>query len=142
MSTTVDHASHATVSLRTYLLVFAALMVLLVLTVVAAFLPIPHHGAGALVGLTLALLIATAKMVLVILWFMHVIHSSRLTKVFVTASFVWFGILVVLLYSDYLTRGWMTHSRGWNENPAMVRDRQPVAGHDAATASPPAPAGH
>jgi len=54
----------------------------------------------------IALLIATIKAVLVILFFMHVIHSTRLTWVVVIASFLWLGVLFVLTFADYLTRMW------------------------------------
>jgi cytochrome c oxidase subunit 4 len=54
----------------------------------------------------IALLIATIKAVLVILFFMHVIHSTRLTWVVVIASFLWLGVLFVLTFADYLTRIW------------------------------------
>jgi cytochrome c oxidase subunit IV len=54
----------------------------------------------------IALLIATIKAVLVILFFMHVIHSTRLTWVVVIASFLWLGVLFVLTFADYLTRLW------------------------------------
>jgi cytochrome c oxidase subunit IV len=54
----------------------------------------------------IALLIATIKALLVILFFMHVIHSTRLTWVVVIASFLWLGVLFVLTFADYLTRAW------------------------------------
>ena len=54
----------------------------------------------------IALLIATTKAVLVILFFMHVIHSTRLTWVVIIASFLWLGVLFVLTFADYLTRMW------------------------------------
>jgi cytochrome c oxidase subunit 4 len=54
----------------------------------------------------IALLIATIKAVLVILFFMHVIHSTRLTWVVIIASFLWLGVLFVLTFADYLTRAW------------------------------------
>ena len=54
----------------------------------------------------IALLIATIKAVLVILFFMHVIHSTRLTRVVIIASFLWLGVLFVLTFADYLTRAW------------------------------------
>ena len=44
--------------------------------------------------------------VLVILFFMHVIHSTRLTWVVVIGSFLWLCVLFVLMFSDYLTRLW------------------------------------
>jgi cytochrome c oxidase subunit IV len=51
-----------------------------------------------------ALTIACIKAVLVILFFMHVIYSSKLTKVTVAAGFFWLLILITLSLSDYLTR--------------------------------------
>lgn len=54
----------------------------------------------------IALLIATIKAVLVILFFMHVIHSTRLTWVVVIGAFLWLGVLFVLTFADYLTRAW------------------------------------
>jgi cytochrome c oxidase subunit 4 len=57
----------------------------------------------------IALIIATTKAVLVILFFMHVIHSTRLTWVVVIASFLWLGVLFVLTFADYLTRLWQIY---------------------------------
>jgi len=53
----------------------------------------------------IALLIAFAKMLLIILFFMHVRYSRRVVWIFVCAGFVWFFIMVDLTLSDYLTRG-------------------------------------
>jgi cytochrome c oxidase subunit 4 len=44
------------------------------------------------------------KAVLVVLFFMHVRYSPRLTWVVVASGFVWFALLVGLTLSDYLTR--------------------------------------
>src|SRR5690349_15923341 len=57
----------------------------------------------------IALLIATIKAVLVILFFMHVIHSTRLTWVVVIGAFLWLGVLFVLTFADYLTRVWQIY---------------------------------
>jgi caa(3)-type oxidase subunit IV len=42
---------------------------------------------------------------MVILWFMHVIHSPKMTWIVVISSILWLGVLFVLTFSDYLTRG-------------------------------------
>lgn len=52
-----------------------------------------------------ALTIAVAKMLLVVLIFMHVRYSPRLTWVFVATGFFWLGIMITFTMSDYLTRG-------------------------------------
>jgi cytochrome c oxidase subunit 4 len=45
----------------------------------------------------------------VILFFMHVKYSPRLTWAVVIGSVFWLGILLVLTMGDYLTRGWRTY---------------------------------
>ena len=39
---------------------------------------------------------------------MHVKYSTRLTWVVAIAGVFWLGILLALMETDYLTRGWMT----------------------------------
>src|SRR5436305_9016963 len=51
-----------------------------------------------------ALTIACTKATLVILFFMHVRYSSKLTKLTVAAGFFWLMLLISLSLSDYLTR--------------------------------------
>jgi len=92
-------AQHPTASKRLYLTVWAVLMMLLFLTWGAAQLDLKAFN------LAVALTIATVKMMLVILFFMHVRHSSPITRLFVAAGFAWLLILFVLTMSDYLTRG-------------------------------------
>ena len=53
------------------------------------------------------LLIACTKASLVILFFMHVRWSSRLTWVVAASGFFWLLILFSLTMQDYLTRGWV-----------------------------------
>jgi cytochrome c oxidase subunit IV len=90
-----------TVSVTTNAVIFALLMLLLVLTVWAAF-----HDLGAF-NTPIALLIATTKTVLIMLYFMHIRFSNRLVWIFAGAAFLWLGILMALSLSDYLTRGWL-----------------------------------
>ena len=87
---------------RNYWIVYAALIGLTLLTVLTAkFLPLPDPW-----HTLLALLIAGAKAVLVILIFMHVWYSTKLTWVVATASLAWLVILIALTLNDYLTRSW------------------------------------
>ncbi len=97
MSTNHEH----TVSVRDYLLIFAALTALLVATTGVSFLPLGR------LGLPVALGIATCKAVLIALYFMHLRHGNRLTWVFSAAALLWFGILLTLTLGDYLTRTWL-----------------------------------
>jgi cytochrome c oxidase subunit 4 len=56
-----------------------------------------------------ALTIAVIKATLVVLFFMHVKYSTRLTWAVVLGSIFWLGIMFVLTMSDYLTRAWLTY---------------------------------
>jgi len=96
-----EHAPHVHVtSIGVYLAVFAALAAGTLLTWYASTINLGWANTP------IALLIATIKAVLVILFFMHVIHSTRLTWVVIIAAFLWLGVLFVLTFSDYLTRLW------------------------------------
>ena len=54
-----------------------------------------------------ALAIAVFKATLVVLFFMHVRYSTRLTWAVVLGSIFWFAILIALTMTDYLTRPWL-----------------------------------
>ena len=56
-----------------------------------------------------ALAIAAFKATLVVLFFMHVKYSTRLTRLAVIGGLYWLGILLALTLSDYLTRSWRTY---------------------------------
>ena len=86
-------------SVRMYLVVLAALVLLTFVTVGISFIPLStnwHVGLG--------LTIAAVKASLVALFFMHLIHSPRLMWVILAVALLWILILVSLTYSDYLTR--------------------------------------
>jgi cytochrome c oxidase subunit 4 len=93
------------VSRKVYFLIFGALMVLTVLTVIVANFDLKQFNA------IVALSIAVLKALLVVLYFMHVRYSSRLIWVFVAAGFIWLIIMIALTFSDYMTRGWSEFAR-------------------------------
>lgn len=93
--------SEHVVSRKIYLTIFGALMVLTALTVWVANFDLGLWNA--IVALTIAVMKAT----LVVLYFMHVRYSSRLTWVFICAGLFWLMILFSFTLSDYLTRGWV-----------------------------------
>jgi len=84
-----------------YYTIFAALMVGTVLTVWVAFFDL-----GFLNNIVM-LAIASAKAMLVVLYFMHVRWSTRLTWLVVGSGFFFLLIMFSLTMSDYLSRGWM-----------------------------------
>jgi cytochrome c oxidase subunit 4 len=89
---------------KTYYYTFAALMVLLALTIGFSYIEL------GIFSLLIALTIALIKAVLVVLYFMHVRHGNRLIWVFIAAGIVWLTILMGLTASDYLTRVWIAPS--------------------------------
>jgi cytochrome c oxidase subunit IV len=99
--------SEHVVSRKLYFGIFGGLMILTALTVVAANIDLGSTLLNTLVALTIAVI----KGLLVVLYFMHVRYSSRLTWVFVCAGFFWLVIMVALTLSDYLTRPWMSIAR-------------------------------
>jgi cytochrome c oxidase subunit 4 len=90
------------VSRKVYFAIFGALMALTALTVVAAQVSFGNEAVGTVIALT----IAVTKATLVVLYFMHVRHSPRLTWVVIASGFLWLAIMIGLTMSDYLTRGW------------------------------------
>lgn len=90
------------VSRKIYFAIFGALMVLTGVTVWVANFDLPGP-----LNAIVALSIAVVKATLVVLYFMHVRYSSKLTWVFVCAGVIWLIILFSFTLSDYLTRGWV-----------------------------------
>ncbi|HEU0179918.1 MAG TPA: cytochrome C oxidase subunit IV family protein [Blastocatellia bacterium] len=112
--TTHEHPANP---LPYYAGVFGLLMVLTGLTVGVAYfdlgeifehVPVLGHFSGILNAIV-ALTIAAIKALAVILIFMHVRWSSRLTQVIVVGAVFWLLIMLSFTISDYLTRGgWPT----------------------------------
>jgi cytochrome c oxidase subunit IV len=90
------------VSPRIYLLIFAVLMILTITTVYAATVDLNAYFHS--LNIIVALVIATCKAILVILFFMHAYYSSKRTKLIVFAGFFWLAIMLSLTLSDYASR--------------------------------------
>src|ERR1035437_5437425 len=88
-------------SIKTYTLVFLSLLILTAATTVVATIDLVPFN------VVMALLIAVVKMMLVALFFMHLRHSTILTKVVVGGGMLWLGILLLLSLSDFIPRGWL-----------------------------------
>ncbi len=88
-------------SVRLYVAVFVALLILTGLTVIVAYFDL------GLLNTPVALAVAVIKASLVVLFFMGVRHNTPLTKVVVVSGFLWLFILFGLTMSDYLTRSWL-----------------------------------
>ena len=88
------------VSPRIYLGIILTLMALTGLTIWVATVDL-----GPL-NVVLALVIATLKATLVVLYFMHARYSPGRTKLVIVAGLFWLAILLVMTLADYLTRSW------------------------------------
>lgn len=96
-----SNAAHYIVPTRVYYGVFTALMVLTGVTVWIATIDLGRFN------VLVALIIACIKASLVILFFMHVIYSSKLTKTIVVTGFATLFVMFFFTLADLLSRGWM-----------------------------------
>ena len=92
-----EHSEHI-VSPKIYAAVLTALLVGTYLTVQAAKVDLGR------LNIVVALTIATIKMSLVILFFMHGKYSPRRTQLVIVAGFFWLAIMLGLTLQDYSTR--------------------------------------
>jgi cytochrome c oxidase subunit 4 len=88
---------------RIYFTIFAILLGCTYLTVQIAFFDLGRLNAVA------ALTIAVFKALLVVLFFMHLRYSTRLTWVVGIGAIFWLAILLALTAGDYLTRSFGTY---------------------------------
>jgi cytochrome c oxidase subunit 4 len=100
--------SHSIVPQKTYVMVFLGLIGLTVLTTGVAFIDLGAFNTVA------ALAIAFSKMLLVILFFMGVRHSSGLVRIIIVAGFFWLALLMAFTMSDYRTRSWTNVPDAWS----------------------------
>jgi cytochrome c oxidase subunit 4 len=86
-------------SSKFYYVIWIALLCLTVVTAAVSFVDL-----GPL-NTVVALVIATIKALLVVLFFMHVKYTSeKLTKIVIVSAIFWLFILLVLSMADYGTR--------------------------------------
>ena len=83
-----------------YFAVFVALLVLTGLTTTIAYVDLGR------LNVLVALTIAVVKASLVLLYFMHLRYSTRLTPLMVGIAFFWLAVMIVLTMSDFVSRGW------------------------------------
>ena len=109
MSEQSERSAHAVhiVPVRTYVFVFLALMAGTALTTGVAYIDLGRWNT------VVALAIATTKMLLVVLFFMHIKYASGLTRIAIIAAFFWLGIMVTLTLSDILSRPWELRPESW-----------------------------
>ena len=95
------------VSPKLYFFIFATLMILTATTVYAAEVDLNQYYAG--LNVIVALVIATCKATLVILFFMHAYYSSKRTQLIIISGVFWLAIMLSLTLGDYASRSWDVH---------------------------------
>lgn len=94
------HHEHHIVSPKLYLAIGGALIVLTAATTAISYVELGVFNA------VVALAIACMKATLVVLFFMHIKYSSKLTKLTVAAGFFTFLVLITMTMTDYISRAW------------------------------------
>jgi cytochrome c oxidase subunit 4 len=116
--------------LMSYLAVFVTLMVLLGLTLLAYTIPFERWDfPGTNINMSfmntfVALIIASTKAVLVMLVFMHLRHSTKLTWIVAAAGFLWLGIMIAFTFADYLSRNAISEAMKEPLPPAYIQADQ------------------
>ena len=85
---------------RIYIIVGTILLIFTALTVWASYLELGVFNP------IIALFIACVKATIVVLFFMHVKYSTKLTKLTVGAGLFTFLTLIAMTLADYFTRAW------------------------------------
>jgi len=99
MSEPHEHAHHI-VGPGVYVAILFALLIGTALTVWASFLELGFWNP------IIALAIATTKATLVVLFFMGVKYSSKLTKLTIFSGIFMFLVLISMTLADYISRAW------------------------------------
>ncbi len=89
------------VTKKQYSFVFGALLLLTFVTTAVGMMDLGR------LNVVVALVIAVIKAMLVVLFFMHIYWSTKLTRVVVVSGLAWLALLLWLTLTDVLSRGWM-----------------------------------
>jgi cytochrome c oxidase subunit 4 len=89
------------VTKKQYALIFGILMVLTLATTAIGMIDLGR------LNVVVALVIATIKALLVVLFFMHIYWASKLNKLVVVSGVLWLALLLWLTLTDIFSRGWL-----------------------------------
>jgi len=106
-----EHHGHKVVPIQVYIFNAAALAILMFMTIAAAYVDLGSANVA------VALIIAVIKAVLIVLFFMNVKYSSKLTWIFVAGAFFWLFILIGMFMPDYLARDFANQPDAWASAP-------------------------
>jgi len=98
---TENSESQHIVPIKVYVAVFVTLLVMTAATTAISSVDLGPWNTVA------ALVIALFKATLVVLFFMHVKYSPRLTQMVILAGIFWLALLLLITFSDFVSRGWL-----------------------------------
>jgi cytochrome c oxidase subunit 4 len=90
-----------TISPRTFTFAFLGLLTLTIVTTFIAYVDLGPFST------VVAIAIAGVKAAIIVAFFMEMIYSPRLVHVIAAGALIWFGIMMTLTLTDYVTRGWI-----------------------------------
>jgi len=93
------HVEH-TGSVKTFAMIWVSLLILTGITVGASLVDLGPFN------IIVALLIASCKATLVVLFFMEARYSSKITNVTIVSALFFLLLLLGLSMTDYVSRGW------------------------------------
>jgi cytochrome c oxidase subunit 4 len=113
--TTHGESGHKVTSIATYTMVLAALLGCTAITVLMAFVQMPHEY-----HIIVGLMIATVKATLVIAIFMHLAGVERINALVAAGGLFWLAMLLAFTLMDYATR---PKPQEAPNGPTIFRDR-------------------
>jgi len=99
---TVNSQSQHVVPVKVYVAVFVTLLVMTAATTAISGIDLGPWNTVVALG------IAVFKASLVVLFFMHARYSPRLTHMVILAGLFWLALLLLITFSDFASRGWLT----------------------------------
>jgi len=90
------------VPVKVYVAVFVTLLVMTAATTAISGIDLGPWNTVVALG------IAVFKASLVVLFFMHARYSPRLTHMVILAGVFWLALLLLITFSDFASRGWLT----------------------------------
>lgn len=101
-----EHSDHV-VSPKLYVGIFLCLVILTVTTYYAAKVDLNADFTG--LNVIVALVIATCKASLVVLFFMHAKYSTKRTQLIIIMALFWLATMLFMTLGDYGSRAWDLH---------------------------------
>lgn len=96
------------VPVSVYVTVWVALLILTALTTGVAYIDLGVFNT------VVALLIAGIKMMLVVLFFMHVKYITGMPRIVMVAAVFWLAIMMAFTVADEVSRGWTPFGHPWS----------------------------